>query len=83
METKVLTPEELQQIKDVQQERLTLIEQFGIVEYNIQELEQQKNQLKTTLFNLKQKEIELGKTLQDKYGEGTINIEKGEFTSSS
>jgi hypothetical protein len=79
METKVLTQEELQQLKDVQQERLILIEQFGIIEYNIQELEQQKNQLKTTLFNLKQKEIELGKTLQDKYGEGTINIEKGEF----
>lgn len=83
METKVLTQEEIQQLRDIQQERLTLVEQFGILEYNIQDLEQQKQQLKTILFNLKQKEIELGKILQDKYGEGTINIEKGEFTSNN
>ena len=83
METKVLTQEELQQIKDVQQERLTLTDQFGIVEYNIQDLEQQKSQLVSRLVALKQKEIELGNMLQEKYGDGTINIEKGEFTSSS
>ena len=83
METKVLTQEELQQLKDVQQERLILVDQFGILEYSIQDLEQQKQQLKTMLTNLKQKEIELGKTLQEKYGDGTINIEKGEFISSS
>ena len=83
METKVLTQEEVQQLRDVQQERLTLVEQFGILEYNIQDLEQQKQQLKITLSSLKQKEIELGKVLQEKYGDGTINIEKGEFTSSS
>jgi hypothetical protein len=82
METKVLSQEELQQIQTIQQERLTLIEQFGILEYSIQDLEQQKNQLKSTLSNLKQKEIELGKNLQEKYGDGTIDIEKGEFTSS-
>lgn len=83
METKVLTQEEVQQIKDIQQERLTLVEQFGILEYSIQDLEQQKLQLKSVASNLKQKEIELGKVLQEKYGDGTINVEKGEFTSSS
>lgn len=83
METKVLTEEELQQVKYIQQERITLTEQFGILEFNIQDLEQQKQQLKTILFNLKQKEIELGKMFQEKYGDGTINIERGEFTSSS
>jgi hypothetical protein len=35
-----------------------------------------------SMIDLKQKEIELGKTLQEKYGDGTINVEKGEFTSS-
>jgi hypothetical protein len=83
METKVLEQEELQQVKDVQQERLTLTDQFGVIEYNIQDLEQQKSQLISRLAILKQKEIELGKMLQEKYGDGTINIEKGEFTSSS
>lgn len=83
METKSLSQDELQQIKSIQQEKLILTEQFGIIEYNIQDLEQQKSQLKLVLINLKQKEIDLGKTLQEKYGDGTINLEKGEFTSSS
>ena len=82
METKVLTQEELQQIKDIQQEKSILVEQFGLIEYSIQDLEQQKQLLNSSLSNLKQKEIELGKTLQEKYGDGTINVEKGEFTSS-
>lgn len=82
METKVLEQEEIQQIKNIQQERSSIIEQFGIIEINIQELEQQKQQLKISLINLKQREVELGQTLQEKYGDGTINIEKGEFTSS-
>ena len=82
METKVLTQEELQQIKDIQQEKSILVEQIGLVEYSIQDLEQQKQTLNSSLFNLKQKEIELGKTLQERYGDGTINVEKGEFTSS-
>ena len=82
METKVLTQEELQQIKDIQQEKSILVEQFGLIEYSIQDLEQQKQTLNLSLSNLKQKEIELGKTLQERYGDGTINVEKGEFTSS-
>jgi hypothetical protein len=82
METKVLTQEELQQIKDIRQEKSILVEQFGLIEYSIQDLEQQKQLLNSSLSDLKQKEIELGKTLQEKYGDGTINVEKGEFTSS-
>lgn len=82
METKVLTQDELQQIKDLQQEKLVLVEQFGIIEYRIQDLEQQKQSLKSALSDLKQKEIDLGKMLQERYGDGTINVEKGEFTSS-
>ena len=82
METKVLTQDELQQIKDLQQDKSVLVEQFGIIEYSIQDLEQQKQSLNSALSDLKQKEIDLGKMLQERYGDGTINVEKGEFTSS-
>ena len=82
METKVLTQDELQQIKDIQQDKSVLVEQFGLIEYSIQDLEQQKQSLKSALSDLKQKEIDLGKMLQERYGDGTINVEKGEFTSS-
>jgi chromosome segregation ATPase len=83
MTTKVLTQEELQSIKEIQDKRRDLIEQFGVIELTIQELEIQKQQLRTELQTLKSKEIEVGSTLQNKYGEGTINVEKGEFISSN
>jgi len=81
METKVLTQEEITQLKAVQQERFTLIDKFGTVEVQFQELESIKQKLKLEYEKLKQKEEVLGKQLQDKYGDGTINLEKGEFVS--
>lgn len=83
MITKVLLQEELQEVKDIQQERTLLMEQFGILEFNIQDLELQKQELKEKLATLKQKETTVGSKLQEKYGIGTINIEKGEFTQTS
>ena len=83
MTTHVLTQEELQEIKDFQEKRRTLVQQFGIIEFNIQDLESQKQQLTIELSNLKQLEAQIGSKLQDKYGEGTIDIDKGEFTSNS
>jgi stress response protein YsnF len=83
MTTHVLTQEELQEIKDFQIKRQTLVQQFGFVEINIQDLKLQKQQLSVELSNLKQLETQIGSKLQDKYGEGTIDIEKGEFTSNS
>jgi hypothetical protein len=83
MTTHVLTQEELQDIKDFQTKRQTLVQQFGIIEFNIQDLELQKQQLSVDLNNLKQLETQIGSKLQDKYGEGTIDIDKGEFASNS
>ena len=81
METKVLTQEEITQLKIVQQDRFTLIDKFGTIEIQFQELESIKQKLKLEYEQLKQKEEVLGKQLQDKYGDGTINLEKGEFVS--
>ena len=79
METKVLTQEEITQLKTVQQERYSIVDAFGVLEIQFQELEIRKQKLKLEYEKLKQKEETLGKQLQDKYGDGTINLEKGEF----
>ena len=79
METKVLTQEELQSLKSIQEKRIQLTEQFGIVEMRIQEIELQKEILKEELKKLQKEEIALGESLQKTYGDGTINLEKGEF----
>ena len=82
MTTKVLTPEEIQSLKLIQEKRIQLVEQFGVLEMRLQDLEHQKEQLKTNLQQLRQEEIKVGETLQQKYGDGSINLEKGEFISS-
>lgn len=81
METKVLTQEEITQLKAIQQNRYSIIDKFGTIEIQFQELESIKQRLKLEYEQLKQKEEVLGKQLQDKYGDGTINLEKGEFIS--
>jgi hypothetical protein len=81
MTTKILTQEEIQSLKSIQEKRLQLTEQFGIIELRIQEFELQKEYLKDELKKLRQEEIQTGETLQQKYGDGTINLEKGEFIS--
>ena len=81
METKVLTQEEITQLKAVQQERYSIVDKFGTIEIQFQELESAKQNLKLDYEKLKQKEEVLGKQLQAKYGDGTINLEKGEFVS--
>jgi hypothetical protein len=81
MTTKVLTPEEIQSLKLIQEKRFQLVEQFGILEIRFQDLELQKEQLKNELKQLRQEEIKTGEILQQKYGDGSINLEKGEFIS--
>lgn len=79
MEIKKLTQEEVTILKEIQDQNFNLIEQFGQIEMQIQILELQKSNLKQTLSDLKAKETELGTQLQNKYGNGRINLETNEF----
>jgi len=81
MTTKVLTQEEITQLKAIQEKRFQLTEQFGIIELRIQEYNLQKEHLVDELKKLRQEEITAGENLQKKYGDGSINLEKGEFVS--
>ena len=83
MTTQVITPEELQKIQSLQSKRDQLTIDFGYTEYQIQELELKKESLVDALVQLKNEEILVGKIISEKYGEGSINITKGEFTSSN
>lgn len=75
-----LTEQELQQIKDIQQQQETLMGNFGQLEYQIQLLELQKEKLVEQLESTRNKETEIANQLSEKYGNGTINIEEGTFT---
>lgn len=73
MENQKLSQEELQQLKDYQQKTNQIV-------INLGQLEIQKSSLLKTLDQLQQERIELGKVLQENYGDGNINLESGEIT---
>ena len=79
MEKTQLSQEEITLLKEIQSTQEGLVTAFGNLEYQLQSLELQKEQVIEQLENLKKKETELGAALNEKYGNGTINIETGVF----
>lgn len=80
MEKVLLTNEEIQSIKDIQEQENAISLQLGQLEYQILTLSLQKESLKNQIDQVTQKSIKTGQDLQQKYGDGNINIETGEFT---
>jgi len=80
MEKVFLTKEEVEQLTTLQSQEIGLINQLGQLEYQIQTLMLQKDNLKQQIATLQKESIAVGKQLQDKYGEGTIDVSSGEFT---
>jgi len=80
METKVLTQEELTQLRDLQTQQNDLLMSLGSIEYRISLLEQNKAILKAQVIELENLNNELGSKLTEKYGSGNLNLETGEIT---
>lgn len=79
MENKVLTQEEIQSLKTIQTNQSNLVQSLGTVEYRLQLLELDKQTLKAQLQKQLEEETVIAKQLQEKYGDGNIDLEKGEF----
>ena len=81
MNTTKLLKEELQKLKDFQRSENEITFALGQVEIKTTFLENQKQEIKNNFKTLLQEQDKVGKELQEKYGDGNINIEKGEFVS--
>lgn len=86
-ETKKLTSEELQQIKDMQAQYNKFVFELGSVEAQLQNviatkelIETEKGNVLGDIKKLGEREKELVNGLQAKYGTGNIDIETGEIT---
>jgi hypothetical protein len=82
-----LTQEELQSIRDLQSKYNQTLFEIGVAEAQrlallgqTEKLENDKKGLLKDLESIEQKENDLMKSLQDKYGVGSINPETGEIT---
>ena len=86
-ENKKLTTEELQQIKDMQQQYNKFVFELGSIEAQLQNIiatktvvETEKSNVLEDIKKLGEREKELISGLQAKYGVGNIDIESGEIT---
>lgn len=79
MEPTKLLQEEIDNLNQLQQTQQNIITQFGQLEVQLQTLELQKDILIENLKQLKEQETTIGKQLNEKYGDGTINLEQGIF----
>jgi|TARA_Y100001963_G_scaffold67612_1_gene94216 hypothetical protein len=79
MEKTVLTKEEITQLSSLQEQQNDFVIQLGQTEYQINLLERQKISIKQQIEKFEESQVQLAKQLEDKYGQGSVNLESGEF----
>ena len=85
-ENKKFTQDELAKIVELREQNAQKITEFGQVELElllanqrIEALQDAKSKLQEEYVGLQEKESDLIKELNDKYGAGTVDIQSGEF----
>jgi predicted nuclease with TOPRIM domain len=79
MENIKITQEEINELLEIQTTYQSLSQELGNLEINKLQIQNKHNELIELYNQLTFKEQELGKQLSSKYGDGTIDIENGEF----
>jgi predicted nucleic acid-binding Zn-ribbon protein len=79
MENKFVTQEEMDEIKSVQKDYEKVSKDLGGIELHKIALEEQKQGLINFINQIREKEMDLGKRLNEKYGEVSINPLTGEI----
>jgi hypothetical protein len=80
MDITVLQENELKQITDLQVKKESLVQELGQIELLKLNLKARRVNADKFLATLIEEEETLGRWLEETYGKGTINLEKGEFT---
>ena len=75
-----LTNEEIPKINNLKTEFNKLVETLGAVEVQLITFTSRKEKLKMELLKLQEEELKVAKGLEEKYGNGTISLETGEFS---
>ena len=78
-EKKVLTEEEIKELKELKTDFDSLIYSLGTIEAEINVLENSKIDIKKRLVDLTNKEKLVAKKLEDKYGTGRLSLDTGEI----
>jgi len=79
MANQKLTQEELQRIKQLQNQSQGIVNELGTIEVARINLTARYDAAKEAMSALNEAEQALAKELQEKYGDGTINLDTGEI----
>ena len=80
MATSKLSKEELETISSLQNDNQFVRQEFGKLAVDKIRLEQRESGLKAFLNELGVREADLNKQLVEKYGAGSVDLQKGEIT---
>ena len=75
-----LTKEELDIIEGLNKNKDNFLIELGQIKYNEILINERNENALSFLQKLKEQEVSVMKSLEDKYGKGTVNVETGEFT---
>lgn len=79
MENTKLTVEEVERLTKIQQDNAAVVNELGNLEITKLQVEARKAEIVDFFNKLKEEEQTFGKELSEKYGNGSIDLEKGEF----
>lgn len=75
----VLTKEEIENLNSLQQQQNNLIYNLGQTEYQLKVFEDRKKNIYQNLQDLEGKQTKSAQEIENKYGQGSVNLENGEF----
>lgn len=79
MENTKLTVEEIEKLQEIQQKNAAVATELGNLEITKLQIDARREDIIKYFNELKEQEQTFGKELSEKYGNGTIDLEKGEF----
>ena len=79
MEPIKMTAEEIEKFQSIQQKNNLVVNELGAIELVNLQIERRRTEAMNFLTSLREEEQAFGKELSEKYGDGSIDLEKGEF----
>jgi reverse gyrase len=76
-----LAQEEIQALENIKTKNIAIVEEFGRIGIINLDIEARQERAEDFLAKLRNEEVNLSKSLEEKYGKGTVNLETGEFNS--
>ena len=78
-----LASEEIEALEKIKSHNESAVKEFGLISIAQLNLDKRKERAETFLTSLKNSEIAIAESLEEKYGKGTVNLTTGEFNATS